>query len=296
LIRKCSNKVAELDEVLSEFEEMYFEPVLYAEELHRAWLLAGSLLKQVSGLVTIFVSDYETDDRYQMKEKLTSLRDSFEALGKPSDARSLSGTVRKSLLSAVGLALAEVQTYVGIQDALLPLDTAVSSSEKPAARVDSRATDSELSRRVFVVHGHDDAMKLGVARALEKLDFKPVILHEQPDKGRTLIEKFTDYSDVGFAVVLLSPDDVGRSRTDDIARAKSRPRQNVVLELGFFLGKLGRERVLALFKKADNFEMPSDFAGVLFKPFDNSNAWPFELVKELRACGYEVDANKLLHD
>ena len=73
-----------------------------------------------------------------------------------------------------------------------------------------------------------------------------------------------------------------------------RARQNVIFELGFFIGKLGRNRVLVLYQEEENFEMPSDYSGVLYTPYDSSGRWQFDLIKELKACGYDVDANKLL--
>src|SRR5918995_3668108 len=93
------------------------------------------------------------------------------------------------------------------------------------------------SDRVFVVHGHDEAMRESVARALSNLGLEPVILHEQPDHGRTIVEKFHEYSDVGFAVILLSPDDTGYANNAGPDTAQPRARQNVIMELGFFLGK-----------------------------------------------------------
>jgi predicted nucleotide-binding protein len=149
------------------------------------------------------------------------------------------------------------------------------------------------STRIFVVHGHDKEMKEAVARTLKTLELEPVILHEQPNQGRTIIEKFIDYSDVSFAVVLLSPDDMAYPK-DSTPEEKLRARQNVVFELGFFIGKLGRERVFVLYRKVENFEMPSDYSGVLYIPYDDSKRWEIELVKELKACGYNVDANKLV--
>ena len=150
------------------------------------------------------------------------------------------------------------------------------------------------NRRVFIVHGHDEAMKQTVARSLEKLGLDPVVLHEQPSKGQTIIEKFTDYSDVSFAVVLLSSDDLAFPRNTMPNRAKPRARQNVILELGYFLGKLGRDRVLPLYHGGRDFEMPSDYSGVVYTPFDEAGNWRFKLVQELKACGFDVDANALL--
>jgi predicted nucleotide-binding protein len=151
-----------------------------------------------------------------------------------------------------------------------------------------------ISNQVFVVHGHDDKMKTTVARVLEKLGLDPIILHEQPDKGRTVIEKFIGHAEVPFAIVLFSPDDVGYQSDAKPESVRPRARQNVVLELGFFLGKLGRAHVLVLHRQVPNFELPSDYAGVLFKPFDDAGAWRFELVKELNAAGFNVDANRLI--
>lgn len=150
------------------------------------------------------------------------------------------------------------------------------------------------SIKIFIVHGHDEAMRESVARAITRLNLEPIILHEKPSKGRTIIEKFSDYGDVGFAVVLLSPDDVGRHNNGSPDALNPRARQNVIFELGYFLGRLGRERVLALYKQEPNFELPSDYSGVLFVPYDNSGRWQFDLVKELKSVGYAVDANKLL--
>lgn len=149
--------------------------------------------------------------------------------------------------------------------------------------------------QIFVVHGHNEEMKQAVARTLEKLDLKPIILHEQPNQGRTIIEKFAEYADsVSFAVVLLSPDDIGYRKDQSSEAAKFRARQNVILELGFFLGKLGRHNVITLFKNDPDFEGPSDYDGVLYTPFDISGRWQFDLVRELKSAGYDVDANKLV--
>lgn len=148
--------------------------------------------------------------------------------------------------------------------------------------------------KIFLVHGHDTAMKTEAARTLERLELVPVILHEQPNQGRTIIEKISDFSDVGFAVVCMSPDDVGRDGVADSGSDRPRARQNVVLELGFFLGRLGRDRVIVLHSEEPDFEMPSDYSGVLFTPFDPAGRWKFDLVRELSAAGFNVDANRIL--
>ena len=156
-----------------------------------------------------------------------------------------------------------------------------------AASTTTHAPAPQTNRQVFLVHGHDEAMKQTVARYLEKLDLDPIILHERPDKGRTIIQKFEDHADVAFAVVLLTPDDEGRRRGTD--QNELRARQNVILELGYFIGRLGRERVCAL-KGAGVIE-PSDLHGVLYVPFDDGGAWKLVLARELRAAQIVVDLN-----
>lgn len=145
------------------------------------------------------------------------------------------------------------------------------------------------NRDIFLVHGHDEAAKVTVARFLEKLNVNPIILHEQADKGRTIIQKLEDHSKVRFAVVLLTPDDEGRGRGSDL---KPRARQNVILELGYFIGSLGRERVCAL--KVDGVEEPSDLQGLLYVPFDSAGSWRLTLGRELKVAGIEVDMNRAL--
>lgn len=148
------------------------------------------------------------------------------------------------------------------------------------------------SNGVFVVHGHDNEMKQAVARTVERLGLEAVILHEQPNRGQTLIEKIERYSNVRFAVVLLSPDDIGYSNADGPDAAKPRARQNVILELGCFAGKLGRESVVALHR--GGIEFASDYDGVLYTPYDGDNGtWRSELVAELRESSYDVSADKL---
>jgi predicted nucleotide-binding protein len=155
---------------------------------------------------------------------------------------------------------------------------------------ESRAAISQsYSRRVFIVHGHDEAARETVARFLTAAGFEPIILHEQANQGRTVIEKVVAHGDVGFAVVLLTPDDVGSVNG---GVAQPRARQNVVLELGYFIGRLGRDRVCAL--KKGEVEIPSDFGGVVYEPFDSGNGWKLALGRELRAAGYEFSFDKAL--
>lgn len=147
------------------------------------------------------------------------------------------------------------------------------------------------SNRVFIVHGHDGGTKETIARFISQLELEPIILHEQPSQGRTVIEKFEDYSDVGYAIALITPDDIGSSIKEP-ENTRQRARQNVIFEFGYFLGKLGRHKVAGLVK--GDIEVPSDYSGVLYIPIDEAGAWRFLLIKELKSAGYDIDANKAI--
>ncbi|MDP3340774.1 nucleotide-binding protein [Frigidibacter sp.] len=147
-----------------------------------------------------------------------------------------------------------------------------------------------MSNKVFIVHGHDGEAREAVARFLSNLGFEPVILNEQANQGRTIIEKVEANADVGFAVVLLTPDDFGRAKSaDDL---EPRARQNVLLELGYFMAKLGRDKVCAL--RRGEVSIPSDFAGVVWEEMDVAGGWRQKLGRELQAAGHPVDWNKLM--
>ena len=149
-----------------------------------------------------------------------------------------------------------------------------------------------MENKVFVIHGRDDAARETVARFLERLGLKPVILFEQPNQGRTIIEKIEDNANVGFAMGLLTPDDLG-AHADHRDTLAPRARQNVIFELGYFAGKLGRKRVCALVKK--DAEIPSDYDGVVYIELDNAGAWKMKVFQELEAAGFDADANRALY-
>jgi hypothetical protein len=156
----------------------------------------------------------------------------------------------------------------------------------------SRPGPAPTGHRIFLVHGHDQAVLQEVARFLERLDQDVIILREQPNRGRTIIEKFEEYSEVGFAVILLTPDDRGGPASSTLDEQHSRARQNVILELGYFLGRLGRSRVCALYR--EGVEIPSDYSGVLYVKLDPEGGWRLQVAKELKAAGLLVDMNRAL--
>jgi predicted nucleotide-binding protein len=148
---------------------------------------------------------------------------------------------------------------------------------------------ASAKRAVFLVHGHDERYLHETENFLRKLKLSVIILRDQANQGRTIIEKFEDHAgEAGFAVVLLTPDDLGRSKAEASDVLRPRARQNAVMELGWFLAKLGRSHVCAL--HSGHVELPSDFAGVLYVSLDDGT-WKYLLAKELRAAGLPVDMN-----
>ena len=145
------------------------------------------------------------------------------------------------------------------------------------------------TNRVFVIHGRDHGTRDTIASFLRKLELEPVILEEQPDRGLTVIEKFEKNARGDFVVALLTPDDVGGHNPDEL---KPRARQNVILELGYFIGKFGRDRVRAL-RKGD-VEIPSDYYGVLYIDMDEARGWQMKLIREMNNAGLNIDANRAL--
>ena len=150
-----------------------------------------------------------------------------------------------------------------------------------------------MQRRIFVVSGEDTEMQQALTGALSKLELVPVVLCEEPSQGRKIVERYTDYADVGFAVVLLSPDDYVYGRNEAPSKRRLRTVQNVDFQLGFLLGKLGKDNVLVFFRECGGFEVPS-FEGVKTCAFDDRGSWKLSLIRELTNCGFKVDADRIL--
>ena len=144
------------------------------------------------------------------------------------------------------------------------------------------------NNKVFIVHGHDDNLKTKVELFLMKLGLDPIILHKKANMGKTIIEKIEKYTDVGFGIVLYTPDDEGRLKGN--TALSSRARQNVVFEHGYLIGKLGRDRVCALV--VDNVEKPGDIDGIVYVNVDNNDSWKVALANDMKAVGFNIDLNK----
>lgn len=188
------------------------------------------------------------------------------------------------------------ETAKKIRQGISVLGTAIDALEQDLAeeghsRAQERRTEP-TARDVFIVHGHDHEALEAVRSLVQKLGLNPIVLKDAPNGGRTLIEKFEANSErAGFAIVLLTPDDIGGPKGATGGILKPRARQNVILELGYFYGALTRRNVCALIR--GDVEIPSDFVGVVCEPFDDHGAWRTKVAKELRMAGYPVDLNDL---
>ena len=189
----------------------------------------------------------------------------------------------------------------GIKNAIIKLTSIKEILQEKLADIDSLGENSTFHEKekifpnngqIFIVHGSDELTKQSVARFLEQLELKPIILHEQPNEGKTIIEKLETHSSlVDFAVILLTPDDIGYP-ADKPEETKHRALQNVILELGLFIGILGRRRVCALYK--GDLEIPSDYQGVIYIEMDENNGWKLALAREIKQIGINIDLNKAL--
>lgn len=169
-----------------------------------------------------------------------------------------------------------------IEETLVEIEGIKSSVENRGIEM-GESTKTIQTNKVFIVHGHDEEAKLKVELFIRKLSLEPIVLSDKANEGKTIIEKLEKYTDVDFGIVLYTP-------CDKTTEGKSRARQNVILEHGFLMSKLGRSRVCALMK--GDVEKPSDIDGIVYISMDNNN-WEFDVVRELKGAGYEADANNL---
>ena len=147
---------------------------------------------------------------------------------------------------------------------------------------------------IFVAYGYNEAMKDEVVTTLQKLEFPVIVREKTAEEGKTFTTNFIEFHDIGFAVVVLSGDDFGYPKEHEAHQAKLRPRQQIVFELGFLAGKLGRDHVFVLHQDSKNFELPTAFFDVLYVPYRKMGEWQLQLLRQLKRAGYPVDANKLI--
>ncbi len=145
--------------------------------------------------------------------------------------------------------------------------------------------------RVYIVHGPDEETKTTVAKFIENLGLKPTVLDRKPSKGQTVIDKFDEQADkAGFAIALLTPDDVGGLKDEADQQLNPRAHQNVLFELGYFIGKLNPNRVCLLYK--EGVELPSGIRDVAYVPMDSADAWKLKLRQGMRKVGLPIDISR----
>jgi predicted nucleotide-binding protein len=156
----------------------------------------------------------------------------------------------------------------------------------PQPQAAPTASQARPDAPIFIVHGSDTLRAEAVARAVERAtSHDTIILREQASLGRTLIEKFEHHAaQVSYAIIILTPDDHG-ARTGNTA-TQPRGRQNVIFEMGYFFGLIGRRNVSVLLHPS--VEKPSDTDGIVYIPFDDTGTWKTELFRELHHAGFDI--------
>ena len=180
----------------------------------------------------------------------------------------------------------------GVKQAVALLRAAITELKTMAELSTSTAVVPQPGNEIFVVHGHNEAFRLKVVDFLTKATgTSPTVLIDEANKGMELFEKFEDAAQRAcFAVVLATADDIGRAKS--AKEDRDRARQNVILEWGFFAGRLGRERVALLCEPG--VELPSDIGGLVYVTLDAAGAWRFDLAKELKAANIDVSLDRAL--
>lgn len=268
--------IARLERLISEIE------TFDAKKLTKRWSPEQTTLETtIEGTLTS-VFGYQTVEyrRYDLATKLDHGAVTMNLMGRSRDEANEARTY---------VAEGQMQAVQILRSAIKWLHDEISDAGSETDNMDFVQASTPLSSKIFIVHGHDDAARQSVARFIESMGFEAIILSEQASQGRTIIEKIEAHRDVGFAVVLLTPDDVGGKDPDSL---RQRARQNVLLELGYFIGVLGRDRVCTLAK--GDLEIPTDFAGVVWEALDDGEGWKTGLARELKAAGYLVDWNKVM--
>lgn len=243
-------------------------------DIHSVVILDYCSLKKILNLLEMFIRKTFGNESYYLQE-LNTIGYSFEpSLGyREPDMEWVDGT--NKLINIIDTMIEEIRLF-------------------GASENDFREENEKhliAYNKIFIVHGHDEKMLLDVEKFVNKLKIDPIILKDQPDKSRTVIEKFEDLSDTDYAIILLSPDDYGRAKNEDDEDLKPRPRQNVIFEFGYFLGKIERENILVLYQETKDFDILSDISGVLYTPY--REGWQLKIARELKAAGFLIDFNYL---
>ena len=163
------------------------------------------------------------------------------------------------------------------------------------------------NRKIFVVHGRDETKKIELKNFLKAINIDPIILDEQKRVGKTLLDKFEYYANSSsFAIVLMTGDDFGglsdtffsqsteegrQINENDEPVRETRARQNVIIEFGYFWGRLGINKICILCE--EGVKMPSDVHGVSYFKLDNKGDCKQKIADELDNQGIKIDMNLL---
>jgi len=237
------------------------------------WFM-GRLLNPIKVVKVVIFWSYETADQLRLPN--------HESLIGAKDKKYVLDNVLKGKVKGVYLCTEE---FVAVAQKNLALP----SQAQPVA-----STPSGTPRRIIVVSGTDEKMKQTITGALRKLGLGTIVMSEEPSQGKKIVNRFADYDDVEFAVVLLSPDLYVYPKGEEATKRKRVPKQDVILMFGFLLGKLGKDKVLAFYRESPNFVFPIEFEGVKFTAIDDRDSWKLALIRELTSCGYTVDAERML--
>jgi len=276
-----SNFLAERQEFLQ--QEGY--EVLPADTPQKAWKILGERKIDLAILDVRLVDDNDKHDEsgLQLAKEIVPKVPVIILTGFPVDKHIV------EVLRIVGEKSHLRLDIVSKDEGLAAMLLAVTRTRALMALQNSPHRESRRSNKVFVVYGHDKQAKQEVMNFLNQIGVDPVDISVKTSQGRTIIDQIKYYSNVKFAVVLLTPDDVYLSRKGKKIR---RPRQNVTFELGYFMGVLGSDKVCALRK--GNVEILSDYQGVIYKKMDRDGAWKVKLAQELKTAGLEIDMKKVL--
>jgi predicted nucleotide-binding protein len=231
------------------------------------WFM-GKLLNPLKAQKTVVFWSYETADKLHLPNQ--------ENLVSAKDKKYLVDSIAKGKVKGA---------YLCTEKFLAP--------QQNTSGFDQSVKFPSEKRRVLVVCGSDDEMKKAVTNALTRLRLVPVVMCEEPMQGRKIVARFSDYNDVGFAIVLLSPDVFVYAKEDSPTKRKLRSQEDVIFNLGFLVGRLGEGKVLAFFKESENYEKPS-FEGIKVAAFDDRDSWKIAVLRELSNIGYAVDGDRIL--
>lgn len=263
------NKDAVISKLIQFRERLLNEVVVSFEK--RGSAFGRERFNKWTDVVSNYLDEVLPGEANQLQKKLIHF--GFVSIGGETDAQEFWRTDGENMLSYIDSLIIDLQN----------------DEYKMQNVIEEEVIEMDYNK-VFIVHGHDNAAKQEVARFVENLGLEAIILHEQTNGGKTIIEKIEEHSNVGYAIVLYTSCDLGKSKTE--TDLKERARQNVVFEHGYLIGKIGRGKVTALVK--GNIEKPNDISGVVYIELDNFGGWKTVVAKEMRACGYNINLEKLL--